>query len=188
MKHARGKLAHAATALAVLVCAGPLQAQGGNAEIGTALGVSIFSAGGETVTRIGIPGMGVGVTSVLLGAGSTLYGAFFSGPLLIQPELGFSVLSGGGETLTLIGFAGNVGYAFSGAGRSSAYVAVSPAFQFASVSGSSDSEFGAGARVGYRLLATSALVLRFEGGYRRWFDSDVNEFSFGMGIGTRLGG
>ena len=155
-------------------------------ELGTMLGASIYSQGGETVTRIAVPGNGVGILSTV-GAGSTLYTTFFSGGVMVQPALGFSVLSGSGETITIIGLEGHLGYAFAGAGANSFYVSAHPAFAYASFSGSSDSEFGAGFRIGYRLLAATSLAIRFEAGYRRWFDTDINEITIGMALGTLLG-
>ena len=58
------------------------------------------------------------------------------------------------------------------------------AWQIASADGNSESEFGAGARIGYRFVVNQGFAVSFEGGYRRWFDSDLNEFL----IGLRLGG
>ena len=157
------------------------------AELGTMLGASIYTQGGQTVTRIAAPGNGVGLISSV-GAGSVLYATFFSGGIMVQPALGFSVLSCGGSTLTIIGLEGHIGHAFAGPGVNSLYVTVHPAFAYASASGSSDSEFGAGFRLGYRLLAATSLAIRFEVGYRRWFDSDINEITIGMALGTLLGG
>lgn len=56
-------------------------------------------------------------------------------------------------------------------------------FQSVSGGGFSDSGFALGGTFGYRILAGTRVGGRFEGGYRRWFDSKLNEFTFGMGIG-----
>jgi hypothetical protein len=61
---------------------------------------------------------------------------------------------------------------------------MSGALQFASFSGSSDSEFAVGARLGYRMLVNPGFAVSIEGGLRRWFDSDLNEIT----IALRLGG
>ena len=40
-----------------------------------------------------------------------------------------------------------------------------------------------GGTSGYRILAGTSGGVQFEGSYHRWFDSKLNEFTFGMGIG-----
>ncbi len=54
--------------------------------------------------------------------------------------------------------------------------------------GDSETEFGAGAGVGYRQLATPHVVVNFEAGYRRWFEEDVNEFTLSIGFGVVVRG
>ena len=187
MQRRRAFTGAVAVSAAITLLGSTAHAQGAaTVELGTTLGASIYTQSGETVARIAVPGNGVGILSSI-GAGSTLYTTFFSGGVMVQPALGFSVLSGGGETITIIGLEGHVGYAFAGAGANSLYVTVHPAFAYASVSGISDSEFGVGFRLGYRLLAATSLAVRFEVGYRRWFDTDINEITIGMALGTLLG-
>jgi hypothetical protein len=114
-----------------------------------------------------------------------LYASFFFGQgMMVQPEMTLIILSGEGETLTTLAFGTQLGYAFSGAGVNSAYAAVSGALQYASAGGNSDSEFAAGGRVGYRLRVNQGFAVSLEGGFRRWLESDLNEFI----IGIRLGG
>ncbi len=153
-------------------------AQGGTTiEIGTGVGAGILTNGG-TLTSIGAPGGGV------FGQ-APIYASFFvSNSVMIQPEMALTILSGGGETITTLGAAANVGYAFSGASGPSPYVAASGAVQYASAGGSSNSEFAAGGKVGYRVLVNSGFAASFEAGFRRWFDSSVNEIT----IALRLGG
>ena len=51
-----------------------------------------------------------------------------------------------------------------------------------------DAEVGAGIGMGLRTLIGSALVLRMEGRYERWFEGEINNFSLLLGFGTQLGG
>ena len=52
----------------------------------------------------------------------------------------------------------------------------------------SETDFSAGAGLGYQWRLGSALVLRAEGRYRRWFNEEINDLSLIIGLGTRLGG
>jgi hypothetical protein len=174
-----------ATLVALLLVPAALSAQqGSTVEIGSGIGASILTNGG-TITHISAPGPAQGSVG-LFGAQAPLYATVFFGKgVMVQPELSFNLLTGEGETLTMLAAAANFGYAFSGAARNSAYVAVSGAIQYVDTEFSdSDSEFGAGARVGYRVLVNEGFAVGFEAGYRRWFDSDLNEIT----IALRLGG
>jgi hypothetical protein len=168
----------AVLAMAALLVPAAVQAQGETTiEIGTGIGASILANGG-TLTHIGAPGAGI------VGQ-APLYASFFFGRgMMVQPEMSLNILSGGGETLTILGFAGQLGYLFSGPAMNSPYVALSGALQYASGGGDSDSEFAAGARLGYRVRVNQGFAVSLEGGYRRWFDSDLNEIT----IAIRLGG
>lgn len=147
------------------------------AEIGTSLGLTIQSAGGNTLTHFGIPGQGI------LGQ-PTIYASIFTrGGLLVEPQVAFNLLSSGGSTVTTVGIAGDLGYLFNGPDASSGYLAGGATLQAVSGGGSSDSEFALGARVGYRAVVGSGLAVRVEGGYRRWLDAELNEFRIGLGIG-----
>ena len=147
------------------------------AEIGTGAGLTIMSSNGESVTRFGLPGHGI--------AGQpTIYASFFAGKsLFVEPQVSLNILSSDGETLTTIGLGGQVGYLFNGPETNSPFLAAGLGFQSVSAGGESDSEVGLGGKVGYRILSGTSLGLRFEAGYRRWFDSKVNEFMVGIGIG-----
>lgn len=151
--------------------------EGVTVEIGTGVGANILTNGG-TVTHVGAPGGG-------FAGQAPIYVSFFvGGSVMIQPELALSILSGGGETVTLLGFGANIGYAFAGAAGPSPYVAASGGLQYVSAGGTSDSEFAAGGRVGYRIPVNSGFAASLEAGYRRWFDSKVNDII----IVVRLGG
>ena len=49
------------------------------------------------------------------------------------------------------------------------------------------SDIKGGMGIGLRARIGSALVLRMEGRYERWFEDEVNEFSLLLGFGTQLG-
>ena len=51
-----------------------------------------------------------------------------------------------------------------------------------------DTEINAGIGMGLRTRLGSALILRMEGRYERWFEDKVNQFSLLFGFGTELGG
>lgn len=145
-------------------------------EVGTNVGVSILSANGTSVTTIGVPGQGI------LGQ-STIYGTFFAGSgWMLEPQVALSVISSEGETVTSVSLGGQVGYLFNGSTSNSPFVAGNLAYQSFSGSGVSGNDVGLGGRVGYR-VPIGGLGVRFEIGYRRWFDNDINEFSFGIGFG-----
>jgi len=153
-------------------------------EIGTGIGAAINFEGGSTITQIGVPGPGVGVMGLL--GQAPIYASFFvGGGFMVQPEVAFNLLTGGGETITSLGSSLHLGYAFSGAAVSSPYVTVNGGLQWVDVSdGGSETDFGAGARVGYRFVVNQGFATSFEAGYRRWFDGGYNEVT----IGIRLGG
>jgi hypothetical protein len=158
-----------------------LYGQGTTTEIGTGLGVNIFSNGG-TVTSVGIPGPGVGALGLITSA--PVYASFFfSGGAMIQPELAFRLISADGEELTTIATVANVGYLFGRPDENALYLTANGAWQYADVEGDSEDEFGAGGRVGYRIVVNQGFAVSLEGGYRRWFDSEANEIVFGLRLG-----
>jgi hypothetical protein len=146
-------------------------------EVGTrAFGIDIVANGG-TITGVSIPGGGIFL-------GPTAYLMFFPSPnIMVGPEVNFNVLSGGGSTITTIGAAGWVGYLFTPAANS-AYLAGNIALQFASVNGSSNTEFAAGGAVGYRAVVIQHVAVGVEGGYRRWFDLNINEIVISLKLGV----
>ena len=146
-------------------------------EVGTrAIGVDIL-ANGETLTGVSIPGGGI-----LLGP--TVYLMYFPSPnIMVGPEVNFNVLSSGGSTLTTLGAAGWVGYLFTPAANS-AYLAGNIALQFVSFDGNSNTEFAVGGAVGYRAVVIQHVAVGVEGGYRRWFDLDINEIVISLKLGV----
>ena len=53
----------------------------------------------------------------------------------------------------------------------------------------SESDFSAGAGLGSSWqVGDKDLTVKLKGRYRRWFDSEVNEFQVLIGLGGRIGG
>jgi hypothetical protein len=152
-------------------------------EIGTNLGLTIEKAHGETLTVFGVPGQG------LLGQ-PTMYASFFAGrKMLVEPQLALRMVHVDGETFTTLGLGGQLAYLTRGSAVNSPFLAGTLGFQSSSGgSGGSDSDFGLGAKIGYRTILGSSVGLRFEAGYRRWFDSELNEITIGIGIGGIIHG
>jgi hypothetical protein len=161
-----------------------LHSQNTTIEIGSGLGVSVLTNGG-TLTSIGIPGPGIGALGLI--GSAPLYASFyFGGGAMVQPEVSFRLLTGEGSTLTTLGLVANAGYAFSGADRSSVFVAATGGWQWIDTEGSSENEFGAGGKLGYRAVVNEGFAISVEAGYRRWFDSELNEILFGLRLGGVL--
>ncbi len=106
-------------------------------EIGTDLGLTILSSGGESYTLFNIPGQGI------LGQ-PTIRATFFAGrSLTIEPQLALTWLSGDGGTQTRVGLGGQIGYLFNGSTAKSFYLAGSLAYY--SISDEiTDGDFGVG--------------------------------------------
>ncbi|MCH7876578.1 MAG: hypothetical protein IH965_14950 [Gemmatimonadetes bacterium] len=147
------------------------------AELGTrAVGADILTDGG-TLTTVGIPGGGI------LGS-PTIYLMFWPAPnVMVGPELNVN-LATNSATLTAFGLAGWIGWLATPATPGSFYLAANGAFQFVDLGGFSNTDFGAGAAIGYRYeVLNQHLAIRAEGGYRRWFDSDLNEIVISLKLG-----
>ncbi len=102
---------------------------------------------------------------------------------MIEPQVALNVLSGSGMTTTTIGLGTQIGYLFQGPAVNSFFLAGTFAFQSTSSGGNSAEDFAVGGKLGYRIPIGNSFGIRFEGGYRRWFDNELNEFSFGMSLG-----
>ena len=168
--------------LAVLV---PCTAQAQTTvELGTGIGASIIFEEGSSITQIGVPGPGAGAFGLF--GQAPLYASFLMGNgMMVLPEVAFSLVSGEGETLTTLTTSLHAGYAFQGAGGNSPYVTVNGGFQWIDYDYGSDTNFGLGARAGYRIVVNQAFAIGLEGGYRRWLsDGGYNE----VVMGIRLGG
>jgi len=153
-------------------------------EIGTQAGLSIMSAGGETVTTIGAPGGGFGGSPAIY---AVLYG---SSTVAFEPRLGFNRTSSDGSSFSTLDLAGRVKVFFKDPSESSGYTYGEGAVIRVAGSSSSDSNFGAGAGIGFRHVATSLVAVNVEAGYRRWFveGDGLNEFNVAVGVGAIVGG
>jgi len=170
-----------AVLISALLLPSSLCGQGTVTEVGTGFGVNIFSNGG-TVTSVGIPGPGIGAIGLLTSA--PVYASFFfDGGAMVQPEIAFRYISANGGTMTTVATVGNVGFLFGRADENALFLTVNGAWQYVDVDEESEDEFGAGGRVGYRIVVNEGFAVSFEGGYRRWFDSETNEIVFGLRLG-----
>jgi len=152
-------------------------------EIGTQAGLSIMSAGGETITTIAAPGGGFGGSPTIY---AVLYG---SSNVAFEPRLGFNRVSSDGSSFSTLDAAGRIKVFFDDPSESSGYTYGEGAVIRVGGSSSSDSNFGAGAGVGFRHVAASRVAVSIEGGYRRWFieDEGLNEFTVSIGVGAIVG-
>jgi hypothetical protein len=108
---------------------------------------------------------------------------FFSGGAMVQPELAFRFISADGDDLTTLATVANIGYLFGSPDENALYLTANGAWQYVDVEGDSEDEFGAGGRLGYRIVVNEGFAVSLEGGYRRWFDSEANEIVFGLRLG-----
>ncbi len=148
------------------------------AELGTQGGLSILRGGGESITTIAVPGGGFG--------GSAVVYAMFVGPSGVgfEPRLGFRRSSSDGTSFSIVDAAGRLKYLVRGVEDNSPYIFGEGALLRGSGGGDPQTDYGAGAGVGYRQLATPHVVVNFEAGYRRWFEAEANEFTISIGVGV----
>lgn len=147
-------------------------------EIGMKVGLSVqraeFAGETETLTMFNIP------------TGSMYLSFFPSDNVLIEPELSFDWASDGDDSITSLGLVGWISFAPAGVTTNSIYFGAAPTLQYARFGGEGESEWGAAGRIGYRIIAGDALAVRFEAGYARWFDEEINVFTAQIGIGALL--
>ena len=154
-------------------------------EIGTQAGLSILRSDGDNLTTVSIPGGGF--------AGmSAVYATFFpSSNVALEPRLSFNRVSDGDFSLTVAGLDARLKVLVNGALEDSFYLYGAGSVLRTSSDDDSESDFAAGAGIGFRKLATDHLAVNFEGGYRRWFidgDESLNEFTLSVGVGAVVGG
>jgi hypothetical protein len=183
---ARSRILATIAVLPCLAIAVSAAAQGGKTELGSSLGVTVISSGGQSNTHFGVPA-GVGPLSIF----SPVFYAtcFTNGAVFIEPQFGVSVFSGGGgSTGSIVTLVGQVGVLTHAGQSSSPYLAVSGAFQRVGGGSSSTMGVGLGGELGYRSAIRSNLALRVNVRGRRWFSdfADTNEFGFGLGLGAVL--
>lgn len=160
-------------------------------EIGTLFGFSqIGEEDGDGHTSIGAPVSAV--FSSILENPSIYISWFLDERFSISPEFGLGRASGGRENITSLYLAGRGAFHPRGGSASGVYGFGRVALRAISwdLRGESDSvrDSSLGAGLGYRWRVGNGLVVRAEGGYRRWFDDKLNEFSVLLGLGACIGG
>ncbi len=176
--------------LALAMLAIPSKSQGVGVEIGTLFGVSHLSSEGESITSIFLPSGGVISPSLPL-----IYISWFpSEKLIMGSEFSFGITSADDDDITLssLYLGSQTAFFFRSNAMSGAYVLGQGALHVFrgsnNLASDTETDFIAGAGLGYQWRIGSALVLRTEWRYRRWFDNASNEFLFIFGLGIRLGG
>ena len=158
-------------------------------EIGTLFGVSHYPSDDLEYTAIGVP------SAIFGGAGSPwLYASWFpTEKLSIGSEFGFGRTIGSeslfGQTRefahTSLYLGGRGAFFPQGNAVSGPYLLGHGARSYGKTESSSTTNFSAGIGLGYQWHLESPLVLRAEGRYRRWLESESNTFFFLLGLGTR---
>ena len=134
---------------------------------------------------IGAPG---GLIGGIFGFPSLYVSWFPNENLSIGPEFNVGRFSVDGDGLTSLYLGGRGAFFPQSNATSGVYILGLGALLVLSDEYDSETEFSAGAGLGYQWRLGPAFVLRAEGRYRRWFDEEINNFSFLIGLGTRLGG
>ncbi len=162
-------------------------------EIGTLFGLSHLSDEDDGLTFIGVPTLS-DFPSAALGNPSLYVSWFPSEQLALGPEFSLGRISLGIDevdedfTLTTLYLGGRGAFFPQGNAVSGPYLSGHVALGIVDDEDDSESEFSAGAGLGYRWHLGPAFVLRAEGRYRRWFDDEgPNDFSLLLGLGTRAG-
>ena len=169
-------------------------------EIGTLFGLSVLADDDNSMTVLGVPGGLSGTTG-----NPSLYVLWFPNEqLAIGPEFGFGRFSmhlkeeyeEGELSVTFLYLGGRGTFFLQSNAMSGTYITGHGAlshFGFSSDLGwplggsESETNFSAGAGLGYQWRLGPDFLLRTEGRYRYWFDDEVNDFSFLLGLGTRAG-
>ena len=157
-------------------------------EIGTLFGLSHLSSNGDGITTIGVPSAPL----AFFGNPSLYISWFPNEQLAIGPEFSLGRFSLDGVGITSLYLGGRGAFSLRTNKMSGPYILGLGALARVATDGTgfdeSETDFSAGAGLGYQWRLGSALVLRAEGQYRRWFSEEVNDLSLIIGLGTRLGG
>ena len=153
-------------------------------EIGTLFGLSHLSSNGDGITIIGVPS-----APLAFFGNPSLYVSWFPNEqLAIGPEFSLGRFSSDGDGITSLYLGGRSAFFLQSNTMSSSYIMGHGALLVISASDAeSETDFSVGAGLGYQWRLGSALVLRAEGQYRRWFNEKINDLSLIIGLGTRLG-
>lgn len=165
-------------------------ARSSEVEIGTLFGFSHIGESGDSHTSVGAP-VSAAFSSIV--ENPSIYVSWsMNERFSISPEIGLGRASAEGEDITAIYLAGRGGYHPRGGSASGVYGFGSVGIRVISWNGLGESDSvrdgSLGAGLGYRWRAGSGLVVRAEGGYRRWFDDKLNEISLLVGLGAGIGG
>ena len=178
------RLRLAGLSLAVLAAAYPAAAQGtGRVEVGASLVnlMIVFPAQGDKSVLFGIPSGSYGLLS------PSVYAAIFATPrVAIEPQAGLLLVSTGGNTNHVVNIAGQVDYFLNGSTVSSPYVFGAAGLVMISNAGTTPKQVGGGA--GYRIRVGDRLVLRIDGRYTHFTDSEGNALGFSLSLGGIFGG
>lgn len=185
-----------ALALASQVCAKPMTKEENalpatGVEIGTLFGISDISGPYDNWTSIHVPG---GI-SPRFGMSALYVSQFPSERMAIGQEISFARTSSRGSLTTLL-LGVRVAFFPTGNSKPGIYALGQGFLSTVSVTDSDDdsnysnseAELFAGGGVGYQWRIGPDFVLRMEGQYRRWLDSEINNVLLVLGLGTRLGG
>lgn len=155
-------------------------------EIGTRFGISRVSSDDDSIVMVAVPGS---PTSGVLGNPSLYVSWFPSARMSVGPEINIGRSSGSTVGTTSLNLGGRALFSLHDNAGSGPYLLCHGAILVLDVKErESETDFAAGSGVGYQLRLGQAFVVRAEGQYRRWFDDEVNDFSFLIGLGARLGG
>jgi hypothetical protein len=149
------------------------------------LGGTLFGVTYLTETQVadaGLPGGGpllfAGQSAVR--AAPEVYVGFFPHPnLIVAPGLAFAYSNpDGAESTYGLGLDLGIDWHFSGVTKTSLYITVNGAFLAWDLGAdSAQTDFAAGAALGYRMLPYDFFGLRLEAAYRRYFDLRENQIS-----------
>ena len=155
-------------------------------EIGTRFGISRISSDDDSIVMMAVPGS---PTSGVLGNPS-IYVSWFPGAnLSVGPEINIGRSSGSTIGTTSLNLGGRALFTLQNNAVSGPYLLCNGAVLVLDVDErEAEADFSAGGGVGYQVYLGPAFVARAEGQYRRWFDDEVNDFSFLVGLGARFGG
>ena len=153
-------------------------------EIGTLFGLSHLSSNGDGINITGVPS-----APLAFFGNPSLYVSWFPNEqLAIGPEFSLGRFSSDGDGITSLYLGGRSAFFLQSNAMSSSYIMGHGALLVISASDAeSETDFSVGAGLGYQWRLGPDFILRTEGRYRYWFDDEVNDLSFLLGLGTRAG-
>ena len=158
-------------------------------EVGTLFGVSHSRAADENLATISVPGSPLGAIASISFL-PVLYVSWFpSEQVSIGPEVNFGTVSSDESILATLSFGGQATFFFQSNSMSGSYITGRASLLVStSVWTDSGTDYAIGGGLGHQWRIGPAFVLRMEGVYQRWFDAEINNVLFILGLGTRFGG